>query len=352
MKKIALLLCLLLLTQLLAGCYFSPPIAIFHGSSTSGLDQNALDALLEEAKLPYDAYFAGADAALQLEQVMSAAEGRYRIFAVELAEPGNTQAAEAILQAAGDIPVVFFGNSLGYEGNDIALLDSYPSAGFIGPDPLEGGIIQGRMIGSYVLNNYGSMDLNGDGVITYALFRGEEENTESTILAQRSVEEADVILTDAGRIALSYYDSQNHDRYQIAGTSAQTARQLMSDALAYWNTGSGNMIELVICTDDALVLGAVEALQDAGFNLPHTCTIPVFGFGNAPDVQNLLSTGAVSGTVRTDNTAITDALFTVLQTVCGKHTIAHAIAALSSDSRFYVTEDCLSRLCLTCYPVD
>ena len=76
MKKTALLLCLLLLTQLLAGCYFSPPIAIFHGSSTSGLDQHALDALLEEAKLPYDAYFAGADAALQLEQVMSAAEGR------------------------------------------------------------------------------------------------------------------------------------------------------------------------------------------------------------------------------------------------------------------------------------
>ena len=97
---------------------------------------------------------------------------------------------------------------------------------------------------------------------------------------------------------------------------------------------------------------AVEALQDAGFNLPHTCTIPVFGFGNTPDVQNLLSTDAITGTVRTDNTAITDALFTVLQTVCGKHTIAHAIAALSSDSRFYVTEDCLSRLCLTCYPVD
>lgn len=352
MKKLALILCLLLLTQLLAGCYFSPPIAIFHGSGASGLDQDALAGLLEEAKLPYDAYFAGADAAVQLEQVMSAAEGRYRIFAVELAEPGNTQAAEAILQAAGDIPVVFFGSSIGYEGSDIALLDSYPSAGFIGQDPLEGGIIQGRMIGSFVLKNYGSLDLNGDGVITYALFRGEEENFESTILAQHSVEEADVILTDAGRIALSYYDSQNHDRYQIAGSSAQSARDLMSDALASWNTSSGNMIELVICTDDSLALGAVEALQDAGFNLPHTCTIPVFGFGNTPDVQAFLSTAAITGTVRTDDTAITNALFTVLQTVCGKHTIAHAIATLSSDSRFYVTEDCLSRLCLTCYPVN
>ena len=97
--------------------------------------------------------------------------------------------------------------------------------------------------------------------------------------------------------------------------------------------------------------GAVQALQDAGFNLPHSRTIPVFGFGNAPDVQEFLTSGSLSGTVRTDETAMTDALFTVLQTVCGKHTIAHAFAVLSSDSRFYITEDCLSRLCLTCYPV-
>ena len=352
MKKITLIFCLLLLTQLLAGCYFSPPIAIFHGSGTSGLDQEALDALLEEAKLPYDAYFAEGDATVQLAQVMSAVEDRYRIFAVELADPGNTQAAEAILQAAGDIPVVFFGSSIGYEGSDIALLESHPSAGFIGPDPLEGGIIQGRMIGSYVLNNYGSLDLNGDGVITYALFRGEEENIESAIIARHSVEEADVILTDAGRIALSYYDPHNPDRYQITDSSAQSVRALLSDALAHWNTGSGSMIELVICTDDTMAQGAVEALQDAGFNLPNTRAIPVFGFGNAPEVQDLLSTGAITGTVRTDDTAITDALFTALQTVCGKHTVAHAIAALSSDSRFYVTGECLSRLCLTCYPVN
>ena len=349
MKKLALVLCLLLLTQLLAGCYFSPPIAIFYG--TGSPDQDALNALLEEADLPCDTYFAGTDIAMQIEQVASAAEGRYRVFAVELAEPGNIQAAEAILQAAGDIPVVFFSTPIGYEGSDIALLESYPTAGFVGPDPLEGGIVQGRMIGSHVLSNYDAMDLNGDGVITYALFRGEEENFESALRARRSVEEADMILTDAGRIALSYYDPQNHDRYQVAGHSAQTARALLTDALGSYNIRSGNMIELVICTDDTMAKGAVQALQDAGFNLPHSRTIPVFGFGNAPDVQEFLTSGSLSGTVRTDETAMTDALFTVLQTVCGKHTIAHAFAVLSSDSRFYITEDCLSRLCLTCYPV-
>ena len=40
------------------------------------------------------------------------------------------------------------------------------------------------MIGEYLLANYDAVDLNGDGVISYAMFKGQEGNAEAEYRTQ------------------------------------------------------------------------------------------------------------------------------------------------------------------------
>ena len=44
------------------------------------------------------------------------------------------------------------------------------------------GHMQGKMIGDYVLANYDALDINGDGTITYVMFKGQEGNLKLTLV--------------------------------------------------------------------------------------------------------------------------------------------------------------------------
>ena len=53
------------------------------------------------------------------------------------------------------------------------------------------------MIGDYVLANYDAIDLNGDGVISYAMFKGDEANVEAIFRTQYGLEDANIVLEAA-----------------------------------------------------------------------------------------------------------------------------------------------------------
>ena len=59
--------------------------------------------------------------------------------------------------------------------------------------------MQGEMIGDYLVENYETVDLNGDGKISYVMFKGQEANAEAEYRTQYAVEDADKILADAGK---------------------------------------------------------------------------------------------------------------------------------------------------------
>ena len=62
--------------------------------------------------------------------------------------------------------------------------------------------MQGEMIGNYLVANYDAIDLNGDGVISYVMFKGQEGNMEADARTQYGVEDADAVLTGAGKAQL------------------------------------------------------------------------------------------------------------------------------------------------------
>ena len=90
------------------------------------------------------------------------------------------------------------------------------SALFVGTDYEMAGHMQGEMIGNYLLENYDKVDLNGDGKITYVMFKGQEGNLEAIATNPvRQLRTANKILTAAGKPELEFYDASNSSKYLV-----------------------------------------------------------------------------------------------------------------------------------------
>ena len=176
---------------------------------------------------------------------------------------------------AQDVPVVFFNRSV-----DESVVSSYDKCVFVGTDYEMAGHMQGEMIGKYLVDNYDKADLNGDGKISYVIFKGQEGNMEAIARTQYGVEDANKVLKEAGKPELEFYDSSNSNKYlvdQNGQWSSAAATDYMSTILAQYSVANNNMVELVIANNDEMALGALSALQTAGYNNGTGKTIPVFG---------------------------------------------------------------------------
>ena len=93
------------------------------------------------------------------------------------------------------------------------------------------------MISDYLLANYDKVDLNGDGVISYVMFKGQEGNKEAEYRTQYSVEDADKALVAAGKKELAFYDANNASKYlvdQNGSWSAAAATNYMRHFMVYY----------------------------------------------------------------------------------------------------------------------
>ena len=186
--------------------------------------RTALNKELETAGIAYDNQFAGNDQAKQIDQIKTAIAGGSNLLIVNIVTSGAPDTAQDIIDIAGDIPVIFFNRAIGTDGSDVTVLSENPTACFIGTDAPEAGHMQGKMVGDYVLANYDTIDLNGDGVISYAMMKGQEGNVEAEFRTQFGVEDANAILTAAGKSELAYFDANNTDCYQVDLDGAWSAK--------------------------------------------------------------------------------------------------------------------------------
>ena len=311
-----------------------------------------LNAELEKAGIKYDNQFAGKDQAKQLEQIRTAIAGGTNLLVVNVVTSGDPDVAQSIIDAAGDIPVVFFNRAIGKDGSDVTALNANSTACFIGTDAPEAGHMQGKMIGEYVLANFDAIDLNGDGKISYAMFKGEEGNAEAIYRTQYGVEDADKILTAAGKPALEYFDAAASQKWQTdleGAWSAKAAKDYMDTNLVTYNESNGNMIELVICNNDGMAEGAVASLQQAGYNKEGAHVVPVFGVDATDAAKALIAEGSMIGTVKQDANGMAVAICQTVQAIDGGKAPVDALASLT-DERFSVASDCAGKLYVSYAP--
>ena len=305
-----------------------------------------LNAELEKAGIEYDNQFAGKDQAKQLEQIRTAVAAGSNLLVVNVVNSGAPDVAQSVLDAAGDIPVIFFNRAIGTDGSDVTFLGEHSTACFIGTDAPEAGHMQGKMIGEYVLANFDAIDLNGDGKISYAMFKGEEGNVEAIYRTQFGVEDADKVLTAAGKPALEYFDAGAAQKWQTdleGAWSAKAAKDYMDTNLVTYNEANNNMIELVICNNDGMAEGVIASLKQAGYNKDGAHVIPVFGVDATDAAKALIAEGSMIGTVKQDANGMAVAIAQTVKAISEGKTPVEALASLT-DERFTVASDCASKL--------
>ncbi len=260
----------------------------------------ALDKALKEAGLKFNDYDANGNQSSQTEQIDVAISKGSQMLVVNVVDTGSNDAALTIIDKAraADIPVIFFNRSV-----EEAVVKSYNKCVFVGTDYEMAGHMQGQMIGDYLVKNYDAVDLNKDGKISYVMFKGQEGNMEAIARTQYAVEDANKVLQEAGKSKLQFYDAANSNQYLVDQDglwSSAAATNYMSTILAKYSEANKNMVELVIANNDEMAMGAVSALQGAGYNKEGGKTIPVFGVDATSAAQTAIANGSMIGTIKQD----------------------------------------------------
>lgn len=272
----------------------------------------AMDKILTDAKLTYQNYDANGSQTTQTEQVQTAIAKGSRAFIVNVVDTGSNDAAQTITDLAkqNNIPVIFFNRSV-----DESVIKSYEKATFVGTDYEMAGHMQGKLIGEYLLANYDKVDLNGDGKISYVMFKGQEGNMEAIARTKYGVEDCNAILKEGGKPELEFYDPVNTNRYLVDQDglwSSAAATNYMTTILAKHSTANNNMVELVIANNDEMAIGAISALQAAGYNKEGATIIPVFGVDATDAAKDAIKLGTMVGTIKQNAEGMATVITTVM----------------------------------------
>ena len=276
-------------------------VAVFYytyGDTYISSVRAALDSALDAAGIKYQDYDSNNSQTTQSEQVTTAIAQGATVLVVNMVDTGSDDAAKNIISQANGVPVIFFNRSVSEEA-----VTSSDKCVFVGTDYEMAGHMQGEMIGNYLLENYDTLDLNGDGTISYVMFKGQEGNAEADARTKYGQEDADAILTGAGKPALSFYDSANSNKYlvdQAGAWSSAAATEYMQTIMSQYSEANNNMVELVIANNDEMAIGAITALQNAGYNKEGATVIPVFGVDATDAAKDAIAAGSMIGTIKQD----------------------------------------------------
>ena len=297
--------------------------------------RTALDAQLDSLGVTYNNFDGNNNQTTQNEQIQTAVTDGYNLLVVNMVTSGSPDVANEIISLANGTPVIFFNRAIEADGEEGTVLNANTNICFIGTDAPEAGHLQGKMVGEYLLANWDAVDLNGDGKISYAMFKGDEANVEAIYRTQFGVEDADAVLTAAGKPALEYFDASNASKYQVdlgGAWSAQAALDYMNTNLSQYNEANGNMIELIICNNDGMAEGAVSALQGAGYNTGDGKTIPVFGVDATDSAKQLINEGKMTGTIKQDADGMASTILNLVSSVKGGSNLMDNTSSFNVDA--------------------
>ena len=197
---------------------------------------------------------------------------------VLIINPVQTTSAQTIVDtiSPSGTPIVFINRE-----PEKAVLDSYAGkCCYVGADARQSGTYQGELI----LETETQGDINGDGKITYIMCKGDPENIDAQYRTEYSIK----ALTDAGKEVECLYE-------YLDNWDQTTAQQDVANALAQY----GEKIEVVFCNNDAMALGALQSIQQAGRTVgKDVYLVGVDALVEA--VQNVVD-GNMTGTVLNDD---------------------------------------------------
>ena len=165
-------------------------------------------------------------------------------------------------------------------------MDSYDKVWYVGAHAEQSGTQSGEIISDY-FKAHPEADKNKDGVIQYVMLQGEPGHQDATLRTEYSIK----------AIEAAGFKTQ-----KLAADTAMWDKAKATDLMKAFATGQGlDKIEAVLCNNDDMALGAVEALKAEGYNKGDAAKyIPVVGVDATSPALQAMKEGSLLGTVLND----------------------------------------------------
>ena len=165
---------------------------------------------------------------------------------VMIVNPVNSSSAATITDkvVAANIPLVYI-NREPDATEEQRWADENMDVTYVGCDARQSGTFQGEIIADLGLD---AIDLNKNGKVDYIMVEGDPENVDAQYRTEFSVK----ALEDAGLEVSCLTD-------QVGNWQQDQAQQIVANALGQF----GNDVEVVFCNNDAMAMGALQAIQAA-----------------------------------------------------------------------------------------
>lgn len=198
----------------------------------------------------------------------------YNVLCVNLVDRTDASLITDMASAAG-IPIIFFNREPVKED-----LLKWGKLFYVGSDARSSALLEAQLVIDFYKAHPEQLDRNGDGVIQYIMLEGESGHQDAMIRTEYSV----AALKEAG-IALERVDGgiANWNRNQAAALTEQ-----------YFGKHP-NGIELIICNNDDMALGATDAVARLGIDFPY-----IVGIDGTEGGKQAVNEGRMLGTVDMD----------------------------------------------------
>ncbi|WP_394522403.1 galactose ABC transporter substrate-binding protein [Lacrimispora sp. JR3] len=198
-----------------------------------------------------------------------------------LVNPVEVSAAGRLADAANKagIPLIFI-NREPKQTEQLRWKKEHMAVSSVGTDSRQAGSYQGEII----LETPKKGDLNGDGVVSCGMLKGEEGNEASEYRSEYAIK------------ALKKGGMKAEELYSGSGDwSRESGKKLAREAFSRY----GNKIEVMFCSNDAMANGALEAAKEAG--LVPGKDIYLVGVDALQDTVESIKSGEIAGTVLNDH---------------------------------------------------
>ena len=173
----------------------------------------------------------------------------------------------------------------------------YNKIAFISPSSKETGISEGKILVNLWNTNKEALDRNGDNILQYVLLKGEKGNP---VTVERST------------YVVSTINDSGIKTQELASINSNWSKELAKNNLDSLLLRYAGKIEAIISNNDAMAIGAFEALQKYGYNAgDKTKNIAVVGIDGLPEAKDLIDKGVMTGTVIQDMKVFAEGLYSI-----------------------------------------
>lgn len=244
---------------------------------------------------------------VQNEYLDNALNENYDLFIISLVSQNLNDVKDILSKIiAKNIPVILNPDP---SQEIINFVKPYKRFVVIGGDYEQSGTMEGQILAKEWFANKETIDKNHDNVLQYIMLKGRTGG--SPLVDLRT------------KYSISALNNAGIKTEEIASTYCEWMQDCAKNSIESLFLKYGGKIEAIISNNDAMAVGAVEALQKYGYNNGNkNMTIPIVGIDGLKPAKDLIDKDFMTGTVIVDPRDLAELLYAVgLNMASGKNPI-------------------------------